>query len=169
MTLTMAKHLIILNFFPKHSTNANAYIHARTLNLMNTRTQPYHISTSKRLSQQWRSHHGRLAIDRHVAYRKMRALVPSLGLEPRWVGSTTRNLTSWATLSLLIILICCYMRMISVVVNILINKIKEIEKRTYMIGKPHTHLSLLQSSACNFSEFTNSTLTVLTTLHDSYI
>jgi len=32
-------------------------------------------------------------------FRKMRAPVPSRGLEPWWAGSTTRNLTSWATLS----------------------------------------------------------------------
>jgi hypothetical protein len=64
-------------------------------------------------SKSWgRSHHKRLAVDRHVAYhwknsavkswnksRKMRPPVSSRGLEPGWAVSTTRNLTSWATLS----------------------------------------------------------------------
>ena len=63
-------------------------------------------------SGDFRSHHWRLVVDGNVAYhlthnagkfwnksRKVRAPVPSRGLEPGWIGSTTRDLTNWSMIS----------------------------------------------------------------------
>ena len=59
-----------------------------------------------------RSHQWRLVVDGNVAYhlthnagkswnkfKKVRAPVPSRGLEPEWVGSTTKDLTNWSMIS----------------------------------------------------------------------
>ena len=69
---------------------------------------------TSRSGDSW-SHHWRLVVDGDVAYhlkhnagkswnksRKVRALVPSRGLEPGWVGSTTRDLTNWSMISSII-------------------------------------------------------------------
>jgi hypothetical protein len=83
---------------------------------MNTRTQTLPLWALLKdcvdESRDWRSHHRRLAIDGNIVYHwnhnvvkswnkfmKIRALVPSRGLKPGWIGSTT-NLTNWARHSL---------------------------------------------------------------------
>ena len=92
------------------STDTDAQ-HAHTLTPINTHMQTLPLWAPTKdcagTSRYWWSHHIRLAVDGNIAYRwkhnavkswdkfrKMRSTVPSRGLEPGWVGSTTRNLIS---------------------------------------------------------------------------
>jgi len=110
-TLFSFYFIVILLAFPPLTKKCPFIISFWCEIIMNTRTLTLSLWS---LLKDWagrsrdsRSHHGRLTVDGDVAYhwkhsavkswnksRKIRAIMPSRGLEPEWTGSTTKNPTN---------------------------------------------------------------------------
>ena len=108
--MDMEDYVALFWFFLRNTVQTQTLTNINILSPWIHARNPISISTSKRFSRQILH----LAIEGHTSYhtierialvkswnksRKMRTPVPSRGLKPWWIGSTTKNLTSWVTLS----------------------------------------------------------------------